>query len=301
MVSRQISRFDMRALTRMTVWATAAAVALALAALTTISDGGSRRAATAIAALTGESAAPQRVTAAQLIPNPSDADSERRRLNEAIRLLTADRDRLLTRMGAIERNLDDLTGSITRQGDPPSSASNSRPQIAPTVTAPETTPPQTVAPVIPSTSPEATYSTPAATAEWMIDAQAPWERPSPAARFPSQPPIQVVTAPTAEADDAAAAASVVTRTEFGVDIGGAESLNELKEIWNSTNRKHPRLLGGLRPVVFLREGNNGGVNLRLIVGPLANATAAARLCGALGATDVSCSIGSFEGQQLAVP
>jgi hypothetical protein len=299
MVSRQIGQFDMRALTRVSVWATAAAVALALAALTTISNSGSRRAAAAIAALTGESEAPRRVTAAQLIPNPSDAESERRRLNEAIRLLTADRDRLLTRMGAIERNLDDLTGSITRQGDPPSTASNVRPQIAPVVTAPETTAPQTLAPAIPSTSPEATYSTPAVTAEWMIDAQAPWASPSPAARFPSQP-IQVVTAPAAEADDGAAA-SVATRTEFGVDIGGAASLNELKELWNSAKRQHGRLLGGLRPVVFLREGNNGGMNLRLIVGPLANATAAARLCGALGATDVSCSIGSFEGQQLAAP
>src|SRR5262249_50394330 len=48
---------------------------------------------------------------------PSAPETEPRRLADAVRVLTADRDRLAARVSALERNLDDVTGAIpTRPG-----------------------------------------------------------------------------------------------------------------------------------------------------------------------------------------
>ena len=44
-----------------------------------------------------------------------DRDAESRRLSEVLGALVADREQLVARIGAIERNLEDVTGSIQRQ------------------------------------------------------------------------------------------------------------------------------------------------------------------------------------------
>src|SRR6516162_1190389 len=65
---------------------------------------------------------------------PSVSDSETRRLADAVRVLSADRDRLAARVGALERNLDDVTGAIpTRPGSDPGNpaASALPPSLAP--------------------------------------------------------------------------------------------------------------------------------------------------------------------------
>jgi hypothetical protein len=74
-------------------------------------------------------------------------------------------------------------------------------------------------------------------------------------------------------------ASVGTRTEFGVDLGGGRNIGALRELW-SVARAHHADLGRLQPVVAAHD-HKGGVELRLIAGPLANAAAAARLCASL--------------------
>ena len=43
----------------------------------------------------------------------------------------------------------------------------------------------------------------------------------------------------------------------------------------------------------------GGVELRLVAGPLANASLAARLCGAFANTGAACQPAVFDGQRLA--
>src|SRR6187402_284264 len=103
-------RFDGIAIVRLTSWATAASIAVALAVMASLTPAGSQRIGTAIAGLAGGGSAKSAQMARQ-----ADIDSDRRSLNEALRLLATDRDRLLTRVSSIERNLDDITGSIKSQ------------------------------------------------------------------------------------------------------------------------------------------------------------------------------------------
>jgi hypothetical protein len=296
-------RFDMPALIRLTSWGAGAALALALAVMSGVSSSGAHRVSVAVAALTGQSEPQRQVTAAQLIPRSADIENETRRLNEAIRLLAADRDRLQTRIGSIERNLDDMTGSVNRQAAssrPPGGNSGSPPlpQIsslqpdaapaAPNVTAPGTTP-TVAAPA----NPPAASTAPASVPTWAVNTTSPWPGASAA-------PVRTAAAPPAATGDAARSASVATKTEFGVDIGSGATMDEARALWTATKAKFPSLLNALRPIVAVRENRSGEMDLRVIVGPLSNAAAAAKLCAALGAADVLCAATAFEGQRLAI-
>jgi len=98
----------------------------------------------------------------------------------------------------------------------------------------------------------------------------------------------------AEAKPAAAA------TGFGVDVGGAVNFDGLRVLWNSTRSANAALLEGLHPVVAVRESKSRGVDLRLIVGPLASTEAATRTCAALVAARRFCQMTTFEGQPFAL-
>jgi hypothetical protein len=291
-------------LVRLTSWATAAAVAMTIAALTAISPGGSQRVSVAIAALTGGDAPRART---QLAAQQAGIDSERRSLNEAIRLLAADRDQLHGRVVSLERNLEDITGSIksqrnsralppamSLQGEPaPAAAPEDLPQIVGTVSAKSDDRP-----------------------EWLANAPEPWPSPSSAMEFAPAPnpeeaepqsaddaaasldeprPVRVTVVPPAPQPEAPTA---VTRTVFGVDIGSGDNLKEVRFLWNTTKAKHGRLIGKLRPVVSKRQDGAGNPEYRLVIGPLANAAAAARLCADLGAANVTCSAQPYQGENL---
>lgn len=281
---------DKVGLVRLTSWATAAALALTVAALASLSATGSQRLGVAVAAFTGGET-PQART--QLASRTTDIENERRRLNDAIRLLASDRDRLITRVGSIERNLDDITGSIARQpptARPPMPASSSM-QPGVTSVAPEQPFPGTT---------EAAPRRPAQTLPWLADAPEPWPHPSVAAEFAPPPPaapapLARLAAIPAEAPPPPPSA---TRTEFGVDIGSGSNLEEVRALWKAAKAQHGRVLGNLRPIVASREDRTGGVDMRLIVGPLANASAAAKLCASLGAADVMCSTRPYQGERL---
>jgi hypothetical protein len=201
-------------------------------------------------------------TGAQLPVRSFDPETEARRLNEAVRLLAADRDRLLARIGALEeRNHDDvtITGSVAtipiRPTPVPTSAAQPMPPAAPKTATAAPSPPPSAAP--------------------------------PAARAP--------------AADPGPAASVATKTEFGIDLGAAGSLDGLRNMWSNLRDRHETLLDGLRPVITIREGSKPGVvELHLVAGPLANAGAAARLCAALGSAGLGCQPTVFDGQRLAL-
>jgi hypothetical protein len=65
--------------------------------------------------------------------------------------------------------------------------------------------------------------------------------------------------------------------------------------------QHGPVLEGLRPVISIQEGGRpGSVELRLVVGPLSNANAAARLCATLSLAGVNCKTAVFDGQRLAL-
>jgi hypothetical protein len=97
-----------------------------------------------------------------------------------------------------------------------------------------------------------------------------------------------------------AADSVVTSTEFGVDVGSEKTVEGLRALWMSLREHHGPLFAALRPVIAVREAKSTGLELRLVVGPLTDAAAAARLCSALGGAGVPCEPTVFDGQRLAV-
>jgi hypothetical protein len=208
----------------------------------------------------------------------SAPDMESRRLADAVRALTADRDRLATRVTALERNLDDVTGSIPnrtgseRGGALNPGASPLPPALAPAPPVSATPPPVVVAPTPP-----------------------PVRAPPPApvvSRPPASPPI---------AADATATGSIATRTEFGIDLGTAATVEGLRNLWTAIKGTQAPLLEGLRPVVAVRDGAKpGALELRLVAGPLANAGVAARLCAALADAGLTCAPAVFDGQRLAL-
>ncbi len=233
-------------LTRLGVWIALATVAVLTAAISARTEAGVRRIATLF---TPEAPARSAKAPAPLANRQFDQEAEQRRLSEAIRLLAADRDRLLARVNVLERNLDDVTGSIGPKAAalPPASV----PHVA-------------SAPL-----------------------------PAPAS---SQ---NRVSAGHLATGTPAAAESTATKTEFGIDLGGNASIEGLRTLWASLKAGQPAMLEGLRPLMAVRE-KSGSFELRLIAGPLANASAAARLCAALAAAGQACQPSVFDGQRLAL-
>jgi hypothetical protein len=133
---------------------------------------------------------------------------------------------------------------------------------------------------------------------------------------PATPPKAVTSAPLPEiaavapkapTDTEHELASVtpeltVQRTEFGVDVGGANSIPGLRALWRGLIKsKANAALTKLRPIIVIKENTNGlGMQLRLVAGPITDAAAAAKICASLTVSDRSCSTAVFEGQRLAV-
>ncbi|WP_441277278.1 hypothetical protein AB7783_07470 [Tardiphaga sp. 172_B4_N1_3] len=266
-----------------------------------------------------------------------ETQAEARRLTLAIETLNSDRDRLYARVTSVEQGLDSVTGSIKRQTIPAPTAATMTPAPAPQVLAPPAaTEPKPVAelPSIPSTPvigpvaaiappAEMTPAKPAQTAASSI-INPPASAPLVALKSMTAPPDAAAAklsepAPTIEAPPAApettasvqpaateptptaveAVATPVARTEFGVDIGGANSVDGLRAIWRGMSKS--RALNGLRPIMMVKERPTGlGMQLRLVAGPLTDAAAAAKICAALTESSRPCETSIFDGQRLAM-
>lgn len=246
-------------LARLGVWISLATLAVIAVVSVARTESGIRR----IATLLTPAEAARTSKAPQLANRPSDQEAEQRRLAEAVRALTADRDRLAARLTVLERNLDEVTGSI-----PPSAGTSKLLQVpVPSVAA---------SPLPPPAAPPAQPAQPAQTNQSRVAAG------------------HLATG-TGPAD------SVATRTEFGVDIGGNASIEGLRSLWSTLKSGQPALLDGLRPIIAIRDGQKpGAIELRLIAGPLPNASIAARLCAALSAANQPCQPAVFDGQRLAL-
>ena len=105
-----------------------------------------------------------------------------------------------------------------------------------------------------------------------------------------------------EADaNAEADGAKIQRTEFAVDLGGANSIGGLRALWRGLLKSNNAELAELRPIMVLREGNTGlGMQLRLVAGPLPNAADAARICASLVESKRACETTVFDGQRLAM-
>ena len=107
--------FDMRALRRLAIWGVSAAAALSVAVLAGYANPAAQRLLGTIAAAIGQIQRQAEVNPAPAATRPAEAENEIRRLAEAVRMLAADRNELLTRISSIEQSLEDITGSINRQ------------------------------------------------------------------------------------------------------------------------------------------------------------------------------------------
>jgi hypothetical protein len=241
---------DVRSLVRLGAWGAAAMGALLFAVMAIQSENGLRR-------MTGTSNA---ATTAQLVTRAQELESNTKRLIESVRTLSSDRDRLLARVTVLERNLEDVTGSVGRIGSA---------QIAPSP------------PVPPPNGPTVLSSLSA---------------PQTIAAFPSER----VAGGFSAARGASAPDSIPTMTDFGVDIGGGPTIGSLRDLWTSAKGTHGNIFDGLRPVISVRDGKPGTAELRLVVGPLSNAAAAAKICASLSASGWTCRPAVFDGQRLAL-
>jgi len=115
-------------------------------------------------------------------------------------------------------------------------------------------------------------------------------------------PDVVASAADAEADDDAAPKVSLQRTEFGVDLGTANSVNGLRALWLGLLKSRSNApLTALRPIIVIKEGTNGlGMQLRLVAGPLNDAGAAARICAVLTENKRPCETAIFDGQRLSL-
>src|SRR5262249_17836958 len=99
---------DMRPLLRIGAWGACAVIAVTGVVFAGRTDGGAERAQVALTTLRD---VPREIIAhpASLLAwRPGADDAETKRLAEAVRKLTADRDRLATRVATLEQNLTDL-------------------------------------------------------------------------------------------------------------------------------------------------------------------------------------------------
>jgi hypothetical protein len=228
----------MRDLRRCGLWGLAAVGALTVAVYAATTPPGDKRLASAISQTRNMVALSDGKTLRSL-----DA-REGQRLAETVRTLTADRDRLQTRLTTLERSLGNITTQVAR-----------------------------VEKAAQATTEQAAVQ--AAVAHPADDVTA------------SIQPLMTQIAPT--------------KAEFGLDLGGANTIDGLRVLWATARQRHSTLLDGLRPVVHLRERSRAGsIDMRLVAGPIPNAATAARMCATLVAAGAICQPSAYDGQRLAV-
>jgi len=122
-----------------------------------------------------------------------------------------------------------------------------------------------------------------ATASLTASATAPIKPPPAPPAFQSEPAMPAAPPPT----------------QYGVDIGSGLSLQALRARWQTLRMTHAALLEGMQPIVTVRETPHGKIELRLVVGPMAQPGAASQLCQALTMFGMFCQPAVYDGQHLA--
>ncbi|MBI5319645.1 hypothetical protein [Bradyrhizobium sp.] len=314
-----------RTLWRVASWGVGSVAALVIAVMANQASLGWRRDQAATADLVQQANRLQAAT--------RESQNEARRLASAVETLNSDRDRLYTRVTVLEQGLDSVTGAIARQNAPVVASAQPdaqpavqapAPVIAPVATKPaaqgeraaaaasaEPSPASTSAIKDVATRPAAMPATPLVETKSMMAPPDPAagkliETSKPASAIATEPiPAVVAAAPpgeSAEQDAADAALPKVQRTEFGVDVGGANSIAGLRALWRGLLKSRSNApLAALQPLIVIREGSGGrGMQLRLVAGPLGDAAAAAKICAVLIENDRDCETAVYDGQRLAL-
>jgi len=284
---------DMRPLLRIGGWGLCAVLALGVAVFAGRSETGERRAAAALAALTSPADPASRAPAQPA--KPIQPDPETRKLTDAVRTLTEDRDRLAERVAALERNINDLTSSVSRTSSPPPAArSEQTPEVpAPPVSDAEDKPEAAAAAETPAAGMSANVPLPRPAPLAIIQSyvEATPYTPSP----PSAPQTRVAVTPARPA----AAPAAAPKGDFAVDLAIAANVNTLRTRWDALRTKYAAQLEGLDALVSVRASAKPGESeLHLVAGPLPDAVAVSRLCAALLGAGVRCQPSVFDGQHL---
>ncbi len=191
-----------------------------------------------------------------------DAQTETQRLADAVRGLAAQDDAINSRLAAVEHDMDDVTGSVAKQIEAAAAAHRAEdgPTVAATASISATMTPYTATP------PPGNFAVPATIQARMNGGVS--------------PPPEIA---------------------YGIDIASGVSLEELRTRWTAIRNAHPQLFAGLEPIATVKEFPRGNrLELRLVVGPLAEAGDAAQLCTSLAAVGLFCQPAMFDGQRLAL-
>ena len=231
---------------------------------------------------------------AQMPPRMAQLEIETQFLTEQMRVLATDRDRLAGRIALLESSVDDMTGAIKKQAAATAAlvaktaslpASNAG-QLATTAT---TTPPPATSRPAPVAPTPTSSSTPTTTASVSSSE-------TPARTAEPVPLARAATAAQASEPDSTAASLV----EFGLDLGGAATVDGVRQRWITVKANFGPLLSGMYPVAA-HEHRPGSTGYRLVVGPLPNSAAASSLCGHFTAARTACRSAKFDGQQIVQP
>ncbi len=293
----KLNRFDMRSLWRVVFWGSSAALAVVVVAGTALSDVGTQRFNVVLASAldhlrptppAASEPPPAVILRAAEIEKQTqelgrqtqefrrqtqELNTQAQQLRETVRQLSADRDQLKTRISLLEQNLEDVTGTIKRQAQQPAPAPKEQTATAtqppPAITAPPTTTASIGETALrPSTPPPATEQ----------------------AAVPV-PQMRTAALPTAQP---------IEKREFGVDLGGATSLEHLRIAWATIKANAGPDLVGMRPTYAQRPRANGAIEYRLVVvGSFQDTTEAAALCKQLTAVKLNCRPGQYRVTQLA--
>ena len=306
-----------RPLWRLFGWGSVACIALAAVAPTSQTEAGGKRLELAL------SYGSEPVHVVAVIPPRATAEAETMRLAAQLGELATDREQFKARIAMLERNLEDMTGSIKLQSEQlaaaRAAAAITAPQLelnvpatAPAFFAPATPPasalPAIMAPamplgsVLPTLAPLAMPALKVTATSWpamMPEAEKPAAQANAAdsENDPARlPPVRVATAsankPVTESPEPA-------NDEFGIDLGGASSLEVLRIHWATLKANYGPLLEGLHPVATQHTKRATGVTYRLVAGPLPDAAEAARLCARFPVLRTGCHPAKFIGAQLA--
>jgi hypothetical protein len=107
------------------------------------------------------------------------------------------------------------------------------------------------------------------------------------------PPTRLASVAASEAPTPAS-----IQNEFGLDLGGAATLDGIRQRWITVKANFGPLLSGMYPLAA-HEHRAGASGYRLVVGPLPNSPAATGLCAHFAAARTACKSVKFDGEQIA--
>lgn len=234
-----------------------------------------------------------------------ESQNKARELAAAVETLNGDRDRLYARVTMIEQGLDSVTGALARPAPQPAPVAAAPAQVTPAPSAEA----DSIGPVKPVEAKAESAAPPPKIAP--VAAVAPATAPAAAkpaqqkAELPPADPAPTVTAAIASSESATSetpSQNLVRKTEFGVDLGGANSIEGLRAVWRGALKVYSQHLASLQPIIVVKERHDGlGMQLRLVAGPLSDAAEAAKLCaGFLTESNRPCETLVYEGQRLSM-